>query len=146
MRMAYKHQRMLLILLGLASLAGAVAFTLNAFTDNLVFFFSPTELQSRTLSEGQVVRVGGLVKEGSTRKLENGLVTEFVLTDYAHDVTVSYKGILPNLFREGQGMVAKGTLQGNLFVADELLAKHDENYMPPEVEKALKKSGHWKKK
>lgn len=143
--MKYKHQRMLFIILGLACLAGAVAFVLNAFTDNMVFFFSPTEIASRPIHEGQVIRVGGLVKEGSIHKAKDGLTTHFVLTDLTSDITVEYKGLLPTLFREGQGMVAKGRLQNkHLLIAEELLAKHDEKYMPPEVAKALKKSGRWK--
>lgn len=143
--MAYKHQRMLLIFLGLACLGGAMAFILNAFTDNMVFFFSPTEVHSRTLPEGKTIRIGGLVKEGSVEKLEDGLVTRFVITDLEQNITVQYKGLLPTLFREGQGMVAKGKFGAeNIFIADELLAKHDEKYMPPEVAKALKASGRWK--
>lgn len=143
--MKYKHQRMVFIFLGLACLGGAVAFVLNAFTDNMVFFFSPTELQTRTIHKGQVIRVGGLVKEGSVTKAGDGLTTRFTLTDLTADITVEYKGLVPTLFREGQGMVAKGILKDKQhLMADELLAKHDEKYMPPEVAKALKKSGQWK--
>jgi cytochrome c-type biogenesis protein CcmE len=136
---------MLLIILGLACLGGAVAFVLNAFTDNMVFFFSPTEVSSHHIKEGQVIRIGGLVKEGSVTKSDNGLTTTFVITDLKEEITVQYKGLLPTLFREGQGMVAKGSVNSDhIFIADELLAKHDEKYMPPEVAKALKKSGRWK--
>lgn len=142
--MKYKTQRMVFIGLGMLCLAVAAALMLNAFKDNVVFFYSPTELQTQPVTE-RVIRVGGLVKTGSIRLLEDKKTTEFVITDLAHEITVRYTGILPNLFREEQGMVARGMrVSADTLLADELLAKHDENYMPPEVAKALKKSGQWK--
>ena len=118
---------------------------LTAFEDNIVFFFSPTELAEKKPHPAQRLRIGGLVMAGSVEKLE-GAVVAFAITDTAKTVTVQYKGILPDLFREGQGVVAEGHLKGGVFQADEVLAKHDENYMPPEVAQALKKSGQWKPK
>lgn len=142
--MTPKRQRMIFILIGLASLGIAVALILNAFRDNLVFFYSPTEIQAKH-PVGVLIRIGGLVKEGSIQKSTDSLTTAFVLTDLKNDTTVHYKGLLPNLFREGQGIVAHGKLDASgIFIADELLAKHDEKYMPPEVADALKKSGEWR--
>lgn len=139
-----KHQRMVFILTGLVCLAVALILILRNFNDNLVFFFSPTQLQERRVEPDRLIRIGGLVEEGSVKKLSD-MTTEFVLTDLQHAVPVRYSGLLPNLFREGQGMVARGKLGADgVFVADNLLAKHDEKYMPPDVAKALKKSGQWK--
>ncbi len=140
-----KRQRLYAVLAGMTMLGIAVALVLTAFEDSLVFFFTPTDLQGREIAPQQRVRLGGLVEEKSVRKRENGLVTEFVVTDLEHTVKVTYRGILPDLFREGQGVVAEGTLGRNgVFTASEVLAKHDENYMPREVADALKKSGKWK--
>ncbi len=142
--MKYKTQRMVFIGLGMLCLAIAIALMLNAFKDNVVFFYSPTELQDQPITD-RVIRIGGLIKTGSIRSLEDKKTTEFVITDLQQEITVRYTGILPNLFREEQGMVARGIrVSADTFIADELLAKHDENYMPPEVAKALKKSGQWK--
>jgi cytochrome c-type biogenesis protein CcmE len=142
--MVRKKHRLIAIILGLASLSMGITIILQNFNDNIIFFYSPTEIKKQMV-QGKTIRIGGLVKNGTVVKQENGGVTKFVLTDLESDITVEYKGILPSLFRESQGMVAKGTiLPSGTFIADELLAKHDENYMPKEVEEALKKSGRWK--
>lgn len=139
-----KKRRLTLLGLGMLALAGAAALVLTAFEDNVVFFYSPSDVQAKTISPEQYVRMGGLVKDGSVTKIEDGATIRFEVTDGKHAVPVRYRGILPDLFREGQGVVAQGTLNGDgVFVAKEVLAKHDENYMPPEVAEALKKSGQW---
>ncbi|WP_085579508.1 cytochrome c maturation protein CcmE [Thalassospira mesophila] len=140
-----KRQRLYLIGAALLAAAGAAALGLTAFRDSVVFFFSPTELAEQSpMDTGRRLRIGGLVEEGSLQKLDNGSTVTFTVTDLQHDVQVSYTGILPDLFREGQGVVAEGHMNPKgQFVAQEVLAKHDENYMPREVADALKKSGHW---
>ncbi len=143
--MKRKHKRLTFVMIGLLLLGSAAALILTAFEDNIVFFYSPTELADKKPDPTQRLRIGGLVMAGSVEKLE-GAVVAFAITDTAKTVTVQYKGILPDLFREGQGVVAEGHLKGGVFQADEVLAKHDENYMPPEVAEALKKSGQWKPK
>jgi cytochrome c-type biogenesis protein CcmE len=131
-----RHQRFLLITLGVVALAVAGMFVLNAFQSNLVFFFTPTQVSNGEAPKGRAFRVGGMVKEGSLVK--DGENVQFVVTDFAHDVPVVYKGLLPDLFKEGKGVVAQGKLsQDNGFAASEVLAKHDENYMPPEAKHAL---------
>jgi len=142
---ARKKKRMTLIGLGMLALSGAVALTLSAFEDNLVFFYSPSDLQTKEVPQDRRFRLGGLVQQGSVDKVEDGATITFKVTDGAQAVPVRYRGLLPDLFREGQGVVAHGSLnRQGVFVADEVLAKHDENYMPPEVAEALKKSGNWK--
>jgi cytochrome c-type biogenesis protein CcmE len=142
--MTRKRRRLMVVLVGLLALGAAAALVLSAFEDNIVFFFSPTELAEKTLAPGQSIRVGGLVEEGSITKLEDGLTTSFVITDMATTLAVRYTGVLPDLFREGQGVVAEGSLgPDGTFVAAQVLARHDETYMPPEVAQALKDSGHW---
>lgn len=138
-----KHQRLALLGLGVLVLGAAVALVLTAFEDNLVFFHSPTELATKEVSPQQRLRIGGLVAENSVVK--SGSDVRFVVTDGAHSINVAYHGLLPDLFREGQGIVAEGTFQNGTFTAREVLAKHDENYMPPEVVDALKKSGEWQR-
>ena len=134
-----RHQRFLFITLGVAALAVAGMFVLNAFQSNLVFFFTPTQVSQGEAPKGRAFRVGGMVKEGSLKK--DGENVQFVVTDFAHDVQVAYKGLLPDLFKEGKGVVAQGKLsEGQNFVASEVLAKHDENYMPPEAKHALDKA------
>lgn len=138
-----------LFLLGLAT---AAALVLTAFEDNLVFFYSPSDLQAKELPPGARIRLGGLVAEGSVQHAageaavgtdKKAVSVHFVVTDLYHDVTVEYRGILPDLFREGQGVVAHGRFQPDgVFLADEVLAKHDENYMPPEVAASLERAGH----
>jgi len=116
---------------------------LNAFEENLLFFYSPSDLAVKPVSMEQAIRVGGLVEDGSVEK--NGLDVAFTITDGAQAVRVAYQGVLPDLFREGQGVVTRGWVQPDgSFRAEEVLAKHDENYMPPEVAEALKASGEWR--
>lgn len=141
--MKRKHKRLTFVLIALALLGVAAGLMLNAFEDNIVFFYSPTELTTKTVEPNQRLRIGGLVVEGSIEKPGNAITT-FIVTDNSNTLQVSFKGLLPDLFREGQGVVAEGHLVDGLFQADEVLAKHDENYMPPEVADALKKSGDWK--
>lgn len=140
-----KRQRMYVIGAILLAVGGAAALMLTAFEDSVVFFFSPTEIAEKSpIDPDQRLRIGGLVVEGSVTKLEDGQTIAFVVTDMAESVPVSYRGILPDLFREGQGVVAEGHMSSEgTFVASEVLAKHDENYMPPEVAESLKKSGYW---
>ena len=141
--MKRKNRRLMFVGLGLATLGLAAALILLAFDDNLVFFFSPTELAAREFTAEQRLRVGGLVEEGSVVHDADGLTVRFNITDLSKVVAVTYKGVLPDLFDEGQGVIAEGRMQGKLFRADEILAKHDENYMPREVADALKASGQW---
>jgi cytochrome c-type biogenesis protein CcmE len=137
--MKARHQRFLIITLGVVALAVAGMFVLKAFQSNLVFFFTPTQVSQGEAPKGRAFRVGGMVKEGSLKK--DGENVQFVVTDYAHDVPVTYKGMLPDLFKEGKGVVAQGKLaDDNQFSASEVLAKHDENYMPPEAKHALDKA------
>jgi cytochrome c-type biogenesis protein CcmE len=131
-----RHQRFLFITAGVAVLAIAGMFVLNAFQSNLVFFFTPTQVAKGEAPKGRAFRVGGMVKEGSLKK--DGENVAFVVTDFAHEVPVVYKGLLPDLFKEGKGVVAQGKLSDDhQFTASEVLAKHDENYMPPEAKHAL---------
>lgn len=140
--MTRKKRRLYLVGLGMLLLGGAAALTLTAFEDNLVFFYSPADLQTKDVEEGRRFRLGGLVEEGSVEK--DGETVRFKVTDFTASVPVVYTGILPDLFREGQGVVTEGRLRADgTFEAAEVLAKHDENYMPPEVADALKKSGQW---
>ena len=141
--MTPKRRRLSIVLIGLVMLGTAAALVLTAFEDNLVFFFSPTDLQTKQISPDQRIRIGGLVEEGSWTKSDDGLVSTFRVTDLDNVIPVTYKGVLPDLFREGQGVVAEGRFAQGKFDASEVLAKHDENYMPPEVAEALEKSGHW---
>jgi cytochrome c-type biogenesis protein CcmE len=137
-----KKKRLAIVVAGLAALGAATTMVLAAFRDNLVFFYSPSELVARpSLADGRI-RIGGLVETQSLAH-EDGRRVTFRVTDGKTDVDVSYDGILPDLFREGQGVVAEGRIKGGVFVASTILAKHDEKYMPPEVAAALKKSGHW---
>jgi len=135
--MKTRHKRLVLIAVGLGGLSLAVALVVNAFRENLVFYLSPTEVaQGAPQTQGKF-RVGGLVEAGSVKR--DGLKVSFIVTDMKERLTINYEGILPDLFREGQGIVAQGRLVGpSQFVASEVLAKHDENYMPPEVAKSLK--------
>jgi len=138
-----KQQRLGLLALGMAALAGATTLVLVAFSDNLVFFYSPSELKTKSVGIDRRVRIGGLVETGSVMHSDGHRIS-FRVTDGAIDVAVIYEGILPDLFREGQGVVAEGRLRSDgVFAASTVLAKHDENYMPREVVDALKKSGHW---
>jgi cytochrome c-type biogenesis protein CcmE len=134
-----RSRRAALLLVCLALLAGASALVLNAFQSNLVFFFSPTQVARSEAPQGRSFRVGGLVEAGSITRDTSSLALSFVVTDGAHRVPVAYNGLLPDLFQEGKGVVAQGRLgPDGLFRADTVLAKHDENYMPPEAAAALK--------
>ena len=134
-----RKKRMMLIGLMLAGVAIAAGFALQAFNENLMFFYTPSEVVAGEAPAGRMIRVGGLVTDGSVKRQSDGLTVQFDVTDNDKTITVQYTGILPDLFREGQGIVAHGRLQEDqLFVAAEVLAKHDENYMPPEVADALK--------
>lgn len=133
-----RKRRLILISLVIMGVAVATAIFLTAFKDNIMFFKSPTEISQNDFPVNRSFRLGGMVKEGSLQRLENSLKVQFEVTDYGADVQVEYEGILPDLFREGQGVVAIGRMQNkHLFVAEEVLAKHDENYMPPEVSDIL---------
>ena len=136
-----RKRRLALISLMLVSIGIAVALILNAFQKNLLFFFSPTQVIAGEAPLNHPFRIGGMVKEGSLTRSSDGLSVNFVVTDYSHDVNVTYTGILPDLFREGQGIVALGKVNSQRqLIASEVLAKHDENYMPPEVKNALEKA------
>ena len=139
MAMHPKRKQKLMIILALLAGAGLiVGLILYALSQNINLFFSPSDIAAGKAPQEQRIRAGGMVREGSVVRSTENLQVEFVMTDYAHDVSVAYEGILPDLFREGQGIVAQGKLQANgVFVADEVLAKHDENYMPPEVTEAI---------
>lgn len=138
--MKARHKRFALIIGALAVIGSAAALVLNAFEENLVFFFTPSQVASGEAPKNRAFRIGGMVKEGSLEK--NGMNVRFIVTDTAHDVPVTYTGILPDLFGEGKGVVAQGKLDdgGTLFKASEVLAKHDENYMPPEAQQAMDKA------
>ena len=142
--MTRKRRRLVLIGSGLAVLAVAVALVLGTLKDSIVFFNSPTDVAEKQIAAGTRIRVGGLVKEGSVVRGDN-LQVRFEVTDGKNTIPVAYQGLLPDLFREGQGVVAEGALDRNgTFKADSVLAKHDETYMPKEVADALKRQGHWK--
>jgi cytochrome c-type biogenesis protein CcmE len=133
-----RARRALAILCGLAVLSVACALVLNAFRSNLVFFFSPSQVAANEAPRGHAFRLGGLVEAGSLHRVPNGLTVQFVVTDMVQKIPVSYTGLLPDLFSEGKGVVAQGRLDGaGVFHADQVLAKHDENYMPPEAAHAL---------
>ncbi len=141
--MTRKRRRLYVVGLGMLGLFAAAALVLTAFQENLVFFYSPSDLTEKTVPPGRPIRLGGLVEEGSIER-RDGLTVHFRVTDLSHSTPVVYEGLLPDLFREGQGVVTEGTLgPDGVFVAREVLAKHDETYMPPEVVEALKKSGQW---
>lgn len=136
-----RHKRFAFIGLGLAVLGVATVLILNAFQSNLVFFFTPTQVVNGEVPQGRSFRIGGMVEDGSIVRENDGLTVRFVVTDTAKRVPVTYKGILPDLFKEGKGAVAQGKLNADgTFVASEVLAKHDENYMPPEAAEALAKA------
>ena len=134
-----RHKRFAAIAAGIAALGVATALILNAFQSNLVFFFTPTQIANNEAPQGKSFRVGGMVEVGSVKR--NGVEVRFVVTDTAKSVPVVYSGILPDLFKEGKGVVAQGQLgPDGVFRAREVLAKHDENYMPPEAAEAMKKA------
>jgi cytochrome c-type biogenesis protein CcmE len=143
--MKRKYKRLSFVGLGVLILSAAASLILFALEDNIVFFLSPTEITDKFLKNKitaqQRLRVGGLVEKGSVTK---GVINRFKVTDLNKSILVEFKGLLPDLFREGQGIVAEGRYDNAVFIASEVLAKHDETYMPPEVAEALKKSGKWK--
>jgi cytochrome c-type biogenesis protein CcmE len=139
--MKSRHKKLLVIVLALAGIGIAAALILNAFQSNLVFFFSPTQVANGEAPTDRAFRIGGLVEEGSLKRDPQGLTVRFVVTDTAKSMNVVYTGILPDLFKEGKGVVAEGKLGADgLFSATQVLAKHDENYMPPEAAHALEQA------
>lgn len=145
--MTPKRKRLWLVVGSLAVLGFAATLVLTALNDNIVFFYSPTQIAEKKIPPERRFRMGGLVEAGSVTKSAGGQVTSFKVTDTHRTVDVVYRGLLPDLFREGQGVVAEGSLGADgVFVAREVLAKHDENYMPPEVAKAIKDAGQWKER
>jgi len=138
--MTPRRRRMALVLGIVAGVAIAGALALSAFRQNVTFFFDPTQVASGKVPAGERFRLGGMVTQGSLHRAPGSLELRFVVTDFSHDVPVSYTGVLPDLFREGAGVVAHGRMRADgTFVADEVLAKHDEKYMPPEVARSLKR-------
>ncbi|HJZ81181.1 MAG TPA: cytochrome c maturation protein CcmE [Pyrinomonadaceae bacterium] len=136
--MKRRHKRIVFIVCGLAALGLATWMVLGAFRNNLVFFFSPTQIATKEAPVGRTFRIGGLVQDGSLKRESDGLTIRFTVTDTANTIPVVYKGILPDLFKEGRGCVAQGRVGADgVFYADQIMAKHDENYMPPEAAKAL---------
>lgn len=136
-----RHKRLILVGTGLAALAVAAGFVLAAFQKNLVFFFTPSQVVANEAPFGRSFRIGGLVEKGSLKRLPDGVTVRFIVTDTAKSVAVTYRGPLPDLFREGKGVVAQGRLTPDgVFRADEVLAKHDENYMPPEAKQAVEQA------
>jgi len=141
MAMKSRHRKLALIVLVVAALGVAAALVLNAFNSNLVFFFSPTQVANGEAPTSRAFRIGGLVEEGSIKRQADGLTVNFVVTDTAKSIPVTYTGILPDLFKEGKGVVAEGSLgPDGVFVATQVLAKHDENYMPPEAASAIEQA------
>ena len=137
-----RKKKLVLLSSMVAGVAVAVGLVLFALSENINLFYTPTQIASGEAPEGQRIRAGGMVVEGSIKRSTDSLDVEFAVTDYQHEVIVKYSGILPDLFREGQGIVTMGAMNaGGIFEATEVLAKHDENYMPPEVEAALKAAG-----
>jgi len=138
-----KHQRLLFVTASMFFLIAATLLTMSAFRENLVFFYSPSDLQKHTPEDGKTIRIGGLVKAGTIEHTKGDKVS-FIITDGKAEIKVSYSGVLPNLFRDGQGCIAEGTIiNAGEFSAQKILAKHDEKYMPREVVDALKRSGNW---
>jgi cytochrome c-type biogenesis protein CcmE len=139
-----KQQRLILVVVALLLLGGASALVLSALSDSVAFFVTPSDIATGKVDADKRFRLGGLVVDGSVERGTDDGVVRFRLTDQAHEVPVRYQGILPDLFREGQGIVAQGVLGNDgVIAASEVLAKHDENYMPPEVAEALKQAGVW---
>lgn len=134
-----RRNRIILIVLMIAGVGIATGFALKAFNENLMFFYQPSQVIAGEAPAGRLIRVGGLVTTGSVQRQPDGLTVQFALTDNIETIRIQYTGILPDLFREGQGIIARGRLgDDRVFIAEEVLAKHDENYMPPEVADALK--------
>jgi len=141
--MKRRHKRIAFIVIALASMSIAAYLVASAFRNNLVFFFSPTQVVAKEAPINRTFRIGGLVQEGTLKRDSDGLTVRFTVTDTAESIPVVYKGILPDLFKEGRGCVAQGKLSSDgVFQADQVLAKHDENYMPPEAGQAIDKAKH----
>ncbi len=141
--MTRKRRRLYIVLAGMVLLSGAVALVLTALDENLSYFYSPSDIAEAP--QGRAIRLGGLVEDDSIERQTDGVTVTFRITDLANSIAVTYQGLLPDLFSEGQGVITEGTLGADgVFVAREVLAKHDETYMPREVADALKKSGQWK--
>lgn len=141
--MKRRHKRIGIIIVALAGLSVATYLVASAFRNNLVFFFSPTQVAAKEAPVNRTFRIGGLVEEGTLKRENDGLTVRFTVTDTAASIPVVYKGILPDLFKEGRGCVAQGRIGADgVFQADEVLAKHDENYMPPEAGEAIDKAKH----
>ena len=135
-----KHQRLVLLGLALAAMAGALALGISALGSSATYFYAPSDVFAKAPAPGEAIRLGGLVQKGSVQRLPDGLTLAFRVTDNARDVPVRYTGIVPDLFREGQGVITEGHFDAQgTFIATSVLAKHDENYMPPEVEGSLHK-------
>lgn len=142
--MTRKQRRLALVLSGVGLLGAALALILAALSQNIVYFFAPADLAAHPVTEGQRFRLGGLVEKGSLKR-EDGNIALFLVADKKSSIPVRYQGVLPDLFREGQGVVAEGRLgPGGVFYAEQVLAKHDERYMPREVADALKRQGEWR--
>jgi cytochrome c-type biogenesis protein CcmE len=140
--MTPRQKRMVTVAAILVGVGIATAFALQAFNKNMLYYYSPTQIRAGEAPDARSIRVGGLVENGSVKREPGSLEVRFTLTDFSNTVGVSYTGVLPDLFREGQGIIARGKLNDQgLFVAEEVLAKHDENYMPPEVKDSLKTHG-----
>jgi len=136
-----RHKRMAIIGVGVAALGVTTALVLGAFQKNLVFFYTPTQIVANEAPQGRTFRIGGMVTPGSVQRQADGVTVRFVVTDTAKSINVAYRGVLPDLFKEGKGVVAQGRLEADgVFRASEVLAKHDENYMPPEAAEAIKKA------
>ena len=145
--MKTRYKRLMLVSVGLATLALAAWLVLSAFQKNLVFFFTPSQVVKGEAPQGRSFRIGGMVETGSIKRQSDGITVKFVVTDMAQGITAVYRGILPDLFKEGKGVVAQGKLgPDGIFAADEVLAKHDENYMPPEAAYAMEKAKQDKQK
>jgi cytochrome c-type biogenesis protein CcmE len=141
--MTPRRRRMVLVGLIVLGVGAATTFALTAFKDNLLYFYPPSDVSAGKAPVDRTFRLGGMVAEGSFRREPGSMEARFVVTDFHNDVTVSYTGVLPDLFREGQGVIARGRMgPSGLFVAEEVLAKHDENYMPPAVAESLRKQHH----
>ena len=144
--MKTRHKRVAFIIAGLSALGLAAFFVASAFRNNLVFFFSPTQVAAKEAPVNRTFRIGGLVQEGTLKRDQDGLTVRFTVTDTAASIPVLYKGILPDLFKEGRGCVAQGRVGSDgVFYAESVLAKHDENYMPPEAGQAIDKAKHAQK-
>jgi cytochrome c-type biogenesis protein CcmE len=141
--MTRKRRRLYLVIMGMLALGASVGLVLNAISADIVFFYSPTDLVTKHIPEGRRMRIGGLVERGTLKR--DGKTVTFRITDNTNSIPVTYTGILPDLFREGQGVVAEGRIRPDgIFGATEILAKHDQKYMPPQVVEELKKHGEWK--